>query len=478
MTYADKSVLAEVDKKAEAMKAKILGAPSEYPRNAGKYYVSNSGDDANDGRTPETAIRTVGKLNSMDVRPGEVVLFERGGVWRDAPLYTKISVTYSAYGTGAKPMICGNGGTAEGADAWEKTDVPNVWKLCRAIVPDVGNILFDGKYSSRKRFAPMKKTDANGKTYETRPDGVGPYTGLTDLKENLQFHHDKTDNHVYLYCDKGNPGTVYKTAEVMIHGNAVILTHGVTVDNLCVRCSGSHGLGGGYGVKVTVRSCEIAWCGGSFLTDTTLYGNAVELYGNCDGFHVHDNYIHDIYDTGITHQYWPVNQPAYMHDCHYENNLIERCYWSIEYVSRGEYTDDNRMSDIRICGNILRCAGDESGWGSVRAGGGKTGAHIKGWPIEGPADNFFISDNIIDRCGGYLIDCGVADERYLPEMCGNTYIQYENDGMGYYGLNNPKGRDRLDDSGVGAMIVFDETIEERVRETMGDADGKVYTLKK
>ena len=82
MNYADEKTLGQIDAKAEELKNRILNAKSEYPRTAQKIYVSNNGDDNNNGETPETAIATLGKLNAMDIKPGQVVLFERGGVWR------------------------------------------------------------------------------------------------------------------------------------------------------------------------------------------------------------------------------------------------------------------------------------------------------------------------------------------------------------------------------------------------------------
>lgn len=475
MNYADEKFMSGLDAKAEEMKKHILSAKSEYPRNATKYYVSCSGNDENDGKSPEKAIRSLEKLNSMAILPGQVVLFERGGLWR-GQLATKTCVTYSAYGEGEKPKIYGSGGTASGAESWEATDTPNVWRMTRSIEKDVGNILFDGKFYSRKRFARREKVLPDGRKEWTRPDGVGEFGGIGDLKENLQFHHYKTDNRVYLYCDRGNPGEVFKTAEVCVHGNCVLLTSGVTVDNLCVMFTGSHGCGGGASVKVTVRNCEIGWCGGSFLGDTTLYGNAVELYGNCSGFYVYDNYIHDMYDTGITHQYWSIDTPAYMHDCRYERNLIENCYWSIEYVARGEYSDENRMSAIRITDNILRHAGE--GWGTVRASATNTGAHIKGWPIESPADDFVMSGNIFDRSGGFIVDCGVADEKYIPEMDANTYVQYEGAALGYFGINDPVGRDKPDEQKLNPRIDFDSKIEENITEKLCDKNASVYTVKK
>ena len=47
-----------------------------------KYYVSNNGDDKNDGKSPETAWATLDKVNDYIFNEGDLVLFERGSMWR------------------------------------------------------------------------------------------------------------------------------------------------------------------------------------------------------------------------------------------------------------------------------------------------------------------------------------------------------------------------------------------------------------
>jgi hypothetical protein len=42
------------------------------------YHLSPSGNDANDGRTPATAWRTIGKANAFALQPGDRMLFEGG----------------------------------------------------------------------------------------------------------------------------------------------------------------------------------------------------------------------------------------------------------------------------------------------------------------------------------------------------------------------------------------------------------------
>jgi hypothetical protein len=77
------------------------------------YYLSPEGNDAQDGRTPARAWKTVSKVNSAPLRPGDQVLFARGGEWREG-LRPSASGTpgkpilFAAFGEGAKPKFWGS----------------------------------------------------------------------------------------------------------------------------------------------------------------------------------------------------------------------------------------------------------------------------------------------------------------------------------------------------------------------------------
>ncbi len=70
------------------------------------YYVdAQGGNDGNDGRSPETAWRTIGRVNSAwgALQRGDDVLFRRGQTFTDATL----SVAEGAGGTDSNPMVIG-----------------------------------------------------------------------------------------------------------------------------------------------------------------------------------------------------------------------------------------------------------------------------------------------------------------------------------------------------------------------------------
>jgi len=76
------------------------------------YYVSPSGDDANDGLSPLTAWKTIAKVNSFTFAGGDTILFEGGKVFNDAILHCKSGtagnrITYGSYG-GSRATIQSN----------------------------------------------------------------------------------------------------------------------------------------------------------------------------------------------------------------------------------------------------------------------------------------------------------------------------------------------------------------------------------
>ncbi len=97
---------------------------------ATNYYVSTSGNDANNGTSPSLAWRTIDRVNQSSnmLQPGDQVLFERGGHFRGGIIWASsgsasASVMYGAYGTGADPIIDG----ARAVSDWVQHS-GNVWK--------------------------------------------------------------------------------------------------------------------------------------------------------------------------------------------------------------------------------------------------------------------------------------------------------------------------------------------------------------
>ncbi|TVU58479.1 hypothetical protein FQP90_21275 [Paenarthrobacter nitroguajacolicus] len=147
------------------------------------YYVDAvAGSDSADGRSAQTAWRTLSKMNSVVLQPGDDVLLRRGSVWAGEQLALKgagaagAPVTVDAYGNdGAKPRIKTDGAHPDGLLLWN-TDYWEVRNL------DVSNAT----------FAPDPVAyNAAGKAGDFR----GIHIGGDDGREHHHFVLDAVDVH-------------------------------------------------------------------------------------------------------------------------------------------------------------------------------------------------------------------------------------------------------------------------------------------
>ena len=93
------------------------------------YVDATTGDDGRDGLSPQAAWRSLRKVNIAPLRPGDTVLFRRGGVWRGQLLPRSgdenAPITYGAYGQGEKPVLLGSAPRSKPTD-W-RCEQGNVW---------------------------------------------------------------------------------------------------------------------------------------------------------------------------------------------------------------------------------------------------------------------------------------------------------------------------------------------------------------
>ena len=398
------------DQQAETKRQSILNEKDTLKATgSGKtYYISPKGDDNNDGTSKDKPWRTTKRLyNHLLFNEGDVVLFERGGVYRNVSFHMASGVSYGAYGTGAKPCLYGSAQNYADESLWKETSTENVWRIqLDKATHDVGNIVFDH----------------------------GKQLGLKMLKNTLtvdyQFYHDAGKGYVYLYLAAGNPGKVYSDIEICVKNN-VMFTKGnytaknITIENLCIKYTGAHGIvvqsGGGMEAKnITVRGCEIGWIGGSLLSATARYGNGIELNGGVDGALIEDNWIYQCFDAGYTNQ----GKPCYQKSITVQDNLIEYNpynieVWTIKEIGKGG------MKNCTFKNNTLRFAG--FGFGTLNRFGSNTSVvgNISLYDYVIPCENVLITGNIFDCSYRYLVSIAYPNDAQGrgPTIKGNTWNQ-------------------------------------------------------
>ena len=497
---ANEQILKEIDSLAARRREEILGRADTATVTGDAYYVSADGDDANDGRTPVRAWRTLARVSEAVLKAGDGVFFRRGDVFR-GQLRTCPGVTYAAFGEGAKPCIFGWEENLADPALWEAFDEAlHIWKYKKPIL-DVGTLVFNEGESHSYKLIPSYI----GGRFVCREDESRPFDLRREMIRDLDlyWHYEgsflttpsrgedfpipdvrESYGELYLRCDRGNPGTVFSSVEALAGRNLIVVggNENVTVENLCLKYCGRHAIGaGGICVKgLAVRGCEIGWIGGGIQhycgTDpnypqggrgtVTRYGNGVEIYGGCDTYEVSDCYFYEIYDAAITHQVTTGGRHFEMKNVCYRDNLVERCVYSIEYfLDMTEGDTESFMENVEMCGNVLRLSG--YGWGQQRHNK-HTPAHIKGWSyFNAVKAGYRIHNNVFDRSAYRLLHLVAEEGRFCPEMHGNTYVQYAGGALGQYG-----GKE----AGEPPILLFDGAIDATVSEVLGDRTATVYTV--
>ncbi|MBR4994737.1 MAG: hypothetical protein IKY82_01610 [Alistipes sp.] len=456
-----------LDRRSEKMKNSILNSKTDIKITGKAYYVASNGNDLNDGLSPQKPIKSIDKVNSLSLQAGDAVLFERGGMWR-GHIKCQQGVTYSAYGKGDKPRIYGSPCDAAKTGVWLETEVKNVYVYDGEFSNDIGTLVFN--HGEECAFKVMKIRQSDGSTLHIRTKE--PFADYRDLKQDLDFYHDYMGTkRVYIYSEKGNPAKRWESIELLVKGHIFQATDFVTIDNLCIKYGGSHGIGCGTNKSLTVTNCEMGWIGGSIQAESmfgrnqpTRFGNAIEIYGGCDHFLVENCYIYQVYDAAITHQHQgDTDKTLIMRNVRYANNLVEDCVYSIEYfLARKDTNQSHFMENILFENNILRRAG--YGWGIQRPDK-TTPAHIKSWTHHtNRATNFVVRNNIFDRSACQLLNIEAGSKEWLPTLQNNVYIQR-------------KGDEALECANTTQDIKFDENIEKLLTERYNEQNAKILFAK-
>lgn len=382
------------------------------------YYVSENGNDNNSGLKNEP-IKTVSRLNRLELKSGDRVLFERGSVFRTAePVNAVSGVSYGAYGNAAnpKPVISGSLINYASSSLWNRSDTENVWQLSLSGESAAGVMTFNGGESCGSRCYSMD-----------------------ELRKIGDYYHDISGSVLYLYFNSYNPGEYFADIEI---GTTEILFEGL-VGGKSVKDCKLRNIGFEYATRlgadfqytsgITVSGCVFSWIGGANWNVSTRLGNAVQFWAAAKNCSVEYCAFNQIYDAAVTFQ-GKTGSDQTFDNISFNNNLIEYCSFNFEFWGSDESGSTARttVSNIGFTDNIVRFCG--YGWGG-RQRSGKYGAMLLGQNFE-YTDNvseFKITGNIFD-CASKSANCNFIYAKdsilKLIELSGNSYFcRSEDSGM-------------------------------------------------
>ena len=370
---------------------------------AADYFMdAEGGHDEQPGTSAALAWKTLARVNSARLKPGDQVRFKSGQVWRGSlnvqPGTNNAPITYTSYpGTGKngdwKPRIIRSVDLTDptlwhpaGRNIWKTLPVSDGSGGCAVTIDaDVGNIILLEKGKDKKRAAFKRwavdelKTQGDFFSSPLSPD-PGPRT-------------------LYFFSEK-NPAELYSMIEAAPKIKTVTMNRPewFVLDGLAFGYTSAHGIGGAGAKNVLIRNCDFFWIGGGHLytqnNEPTRYGNGIEFWCAASDCVVERCRFWQIYDTAMTNQgneKCRVNQIVWRENTVY---LCEQAYeiWfsSPEAEIAGLVYENNRSFD---CG---------FGWGHAQRPF-KNGTHLLAYRLDPKIIDIHYRNNLFCHAANELI---------------------------------------------------------------------------
>lgn len=412
---------------------------------AATYYVSPNGDDSKDGKTEQTAWKTIARVNQDTYIPGDKILFERGGEWTGKTLAPQGSgsatayIIIGAYGnkTAHAPRISANGKVADALYLYNQ----QYWEICDLDISNnvegtkmvAGDTNPTGNVTKRNNEEGSKLGDYRGihiaghdvatlqgyYIHDVRVHDVSGYvswigkTGLEakgekGIKDGLGYDGSKRTGGILIEAIAPTGDTNVKTGQPTVFSNITIENSEFVNNSFC---------------GITIKQYN----NGKNQENGTGWANRNSNNGAPDYY---DKYWHPFTNIVIRNNY--INQGASAYAC----NGMYLCGVKDSVVEK------NLLENIGTCGIELffadNVAVQYNDISNVRWKGG--GQDANAIDPDWRATNILIQYNYIHDCGEGLLLCGMRCNsgtiRYnLVQDCTSSYIHYSMGG-GYFQINN------------------------------------------
>ena len=481
------------------------------------YYISPTGDDANDGLSPVTAKQSLDWLQralyptNEILQPGDAVFLERGGIYRvnPEPGYLDFNIpgiTIGAYGEGAKPIITASPENGSGAEKWIEVchtdDGVRIWQYYADMLDTASVVLNDGQeYADRvyEFFNGQEYVSCDAEYYLMEFNlGLRGQDSLLPLEETLVKDlqivsrpdlagrlgaNGGVDPHakgpLYLRCDRGNPGELYDSIEFNTYnlwGLVWLCTPDVTFDNISFRCGGTsfikngrkfEGSTGSDVTGIVIQNCEFAFGGGavSFYNTPPEAEPCVMVQGDgvycvCYDSVFRNNYCHDMCSGAYGFEQDQNAQGAFTGTLECSGNVMVNTL-GIRLDNSAEYMRHYRS--VRVRDNMV--------WDTGRMDAGNylysEGSVFSMFPYEG---DYEITDNVFfcTENGSYsnalfrMYSAEAWPGAHPPRFSGNIYVQHAARNWAYWES--------------GSVGITDENLLEKAARYIGDTDGRFYYL--
>lgn len=331
------------------------------------------------------------EVNAWEVKPGDKVLFQRGGTWngtlkaksgtRNKPIF------YGAYGEGAKPHFtqCVD---ASGTNHWRRTYIESLrglWEstpvLSSKLDADVGLLIADS--------GPIM----DGQTSDALFVKVDTANELT---EECRFWYDAEKRRVVVRR-YNTPEKILGKVRLTLAKPIVTLDGcaNATFEGLALRFGGSDGFVGKNVENITIRNCDISYVGGG-VSDGAKLGGGIVLDGNVRNVNLVRNRIWQSYGAAIS---IGRRQAGEVKAVVCQDNAIWKCMSAFHLCGAA-----NSVASVKIEHNT--CADTGLGWGCFGPYGKKARVDSRILRLDLPqnASDVTIGNNVFYRTTGIAVE--------------------------------------------------------------------------
>ena len=388
-----------------------------FPLVATEYYVdSQNGSDQASGTSQAQAWRSLEKVNAANFRPGDVVRFARGGLWRGALLPKSgaagAPITYTCYGSDnlPKPRFYGSAPLNRSAD-WVKVET-KLWRTSSPVneapasMPlgvelEVGNLIFDGVQAGFRCWS------------------------KEELKTEGNFWFDYETRYVWLVC-VNNPAEIFSEIEAAVRYERIVElsdVHYAVFSDFDVRYGAASGFDGINNSNITIRNCDVSWMGGGKFDAQTRFGNGIQFWGGCHDNLVENCRLWEILDAALTNQ---SSGFVSQRNITWRNNLIWNCAYSYEFW----FCEGSNIDNIVFTNNICLNAGE--GWYRSQRPGTPSayGLHLDMILYPCSTTSFVVTNNVFAYATEYIFFTEADNITCMKSlfMNDNVWIQPPGDG--------------------------------------------------
>ena len=378
-------------------------------------YLAANGDDTKDGKTPETAWRTIGRLNeglpgggTALLRCGDVFY---GGIRVKGGADSGHRTLISSFGTGAKPVI---------SCMKILRDDPAIWQA--DIISSIYN-RWSMDLANPSNYTGLVSADANPGFLLV--DGeVKPWKRFSCHDVNAQWDFAGEDGRLYVYSTN-NPALLSHDIRVAVNVHGVKLASHMAVSNIAVRATGAHGMYAGWSktpsTDIRISDCTFENIGGSELLNhgeiRVRYGNGVEFGSNCADAIVERCEFRGVYDVAFTMQGVP--SAVGWNDIHMRDCLVADSTQAFEIWCKGAPPGVG-FKRCSFTGN--RTVNVGGGWGALTRPNRQTATPLLIYFMETDTVDIIVTGNTFENMSrGLIFKLGGMDK--IPpgyRIYGNT----------------------------------------------------------